>query len=330
VRKAVERWASRLENLDPRRELRVISRLGGKFLQPDDPQWPAGLDDLGDAAPLCLWVIGCDEALADLGAFLTPAVAVVGARAATRYGETITSQIVSGLVERDIAIVSGGAFGIDGMAHRAALGNHARTAAIMAGGVDRLYPAGNDAMLRQVAQVGAVLAEVPPGSAPRRERFLSRNRLIAALTSVTVVVEAGWRSGARNTASHAASLVRPVGAVPGPVTSAASAGCHRMVRDGIATLVTDAAEVIELAGPLQIEVSDDGDAGPRNLLDDLDQAERRVVDSLPARGSATLQSLVGAAGLPPRAIMAALGALERSGHVRRTGQAWTRAQTPAA
>ncbi|MDR1151824.1 MAG: DNA-processing protein DprA [Bifidobacteriaceae bacterium] len=325
VRRAVARWRRRLEGLDPRRELRVVRGLGGRFVTPNDGDWPGGLNDLGDAAPLGLWAIGGEAALGDLAGFLTPSVAVVGSRAATHYGETVTATMVSGLVERRVAIVSGGAFGIDGAAHRAALGHGGRTVAVMAGGVDRLYPAGNEEMLREVARSGAVVSEVPPGSAPRRERFLSRNRLIAALTSATVVVEAGWRSGARNTAGHAASLVRAVGAVPGPVTSASSAGCHRLVRDGIATLVADAADVMELAGPLVLDLGACEPEGPAGLLDNLDLAERHVLDSLPARGAARLESLTAAAGLSPRAVMAALGALERAGHVRRVGSMWARA-----
>ncbi|MDR1294794.1 MAG: DNA-processing protein DprA [Bifidobacteriaceae bacterium] len=324
VRRAVERWRRRLEGLDPRRELRVIRGLGGRYVSPDDRDWPGCLDDLGDGVPLGLWAIGAEAALGDVAGFFTPSVAVVGSRAVTHYGETVTAAMVSDLVERGIGIVSGGAFGIDGAAHRAALGRGGRTVAVMAGGVDRLYPAGNEALLREVARTGAVVAEVPPGSAPRRERFLLRNRLIAALTSATVVVEAGWRSGARNTAGHAASLVRPVGAVPGPVTSASSAGCHRLVRDGIATLVSDAADVVELAGPLAADLGVPEREGPAGLLDDLDSAERQVLDSLPARGAARLESLTAAAGLSPRAVLAALGALERGGHAKRVGSQWAR------
>jgi DNA processing protein len=262
-----------------------------------------------------------------VAAFVTPSVALVGARAASRYGETVVARMAADLVAEGVAIISGGAFGIDAAAHRATLGAGGRTAAVMAGGVDRLYPAGNEQMLREVAGTGVILSELPPGSAPRRERFLSRNRLIAALADATVVGEAGWRSGARNTASHAAGLVRPVGAVPGPVTSASSAGCHRMVRDGIATLVTDAAEVLELVGPIHLDLSRaacQDDADPR-LLDGLSPAERCVLDCLPARGTAPSESIARASGLPPRQVLAALGALERSGLATRNGSGWSRA-----
>jgi DNA processing protein len=324
VREAVDRWRTRVETLDPRRELRVLQGLGGRFLTPEEPQWPTGLADLGDSAPLALWMVGSSEALADPAGFLTPSAAIVGSRACTHYGELVTAQLVSGLVERGIAIVSGGAFGIDAAAHRAALGCGGRTGAVMAGGVDRLYPVGNEPMLREVARVGLVLSEVPPGSAPRRERFLQRNRLIAAITGVTVVVEAGWRSGARNTAGHAAGLARPVGAVPGPVTSACSAGCHRLMRDGIATCVTDAAEVLELLGPVRLEFAAPDREVPLGILDGLDSSERAVLDCLPVRRVASTESVALASGLPVRVVLASLGALERSGLAVRVGQGWSR------
>ncbi|MDR1426343.1 MAG: DNA-processing protein DprA [Bifidobacteriaceae bacterium] len=322
VRRAVARWVARLENLDPRRELRVLRDLGGRLIVPEDPDWPDGLRELGDSAPLALWAIGVESALTDLAGFVTPSVAVVGSRASTRYGEAVTAQMVAGLVGQGFGIVSGGAFGIDAAAHRAALGCGGRTAAVMAGGVDRLYPKGNTSLLREIVRVGVVLSEVPPGSAPRRERFLARNRLIAAMTTTTVVVEAGWRSGARNTASHAAGLVRPVGAVPGPVTSAASAGCHRLIRDGIATCVTDCDDVIELIGPIRLDLG--AGPGPQRLLDDFKPAERVVLDCLPARSVASVESVAAAAGQPVRTVLAALGALERRGAAHRAGSGWAR------
>lgn len=239
---AVERWAPRLDGLDPRRELGVLDRLGGTLLVPGDVRWPARLGDLGTAAPFALWVRGDG----DLARLTTRSIAVVGARASTSYGEHVAAQITGGLTDRGFTVVSGGAYGIDAVAHRGALVAGGSTVAVMAGGVDRFYPQGNHDLLRRVTEAGAVVSEVPPGSAPVRQRFLARNRLIAALTCATVVIEAAPRSGALSTAAHAADLGRRVGAVPGPVTSIASSGCHQLLRDG-ATCVTDAAEVLDLA-----------------------------------------------------------------------------------
>jgi len=155
-------------------------------------------------------------------------------------------EITAGLVERGHTIVSGAAYGIDGMAHRAALASAGRTVAYLAGGVDRFYPSGHDALLTRIVETGAVVSELPCGSAPTKWRFLMRNRLIAASTKATLVVEAGWRSGSLNIAGRAVALGRPLGAVPGPVTSAASAGCHRLVRECGAIVVTNADEAAEL------------------------------------------------------------------------------------
>ena len=314
--RAVAGWAPRLENLDIRRELDTLHRLGGHLILPGDPGWPVSLDDLGVKRPFALWVRG--------GAVIgTRAVAVVGARAATTYGQTVAAEIAAGLAEAGATVVSGGAYGIDAAAHRGALTVDGSTTAVLAGGVDRLYPAGNTSLLKSVAASGAVVSEVPPGSVPSRNRFLARNRLIAALGAATVVVEAAWRSGALNTAASAADLSRPVGAVPGPVTSMTSAGCHRLMREQGAVCVTDAAEVLELAGAAGEHLTTDRPAPP-GLLDGLDPVARRVLDALPARGSAPVANVARAAGLPPSEVRAALGHLELEGRARRTGSTWAR------
>jgi DNA processing protein len=183
-------------------------------------------------------------------------------------------------------------------------------------------------MLRAVAKQGLIISEVPPGSAPRRERFLLRNRLIAALGKATVVAEAAWRSGALRTAAVAGELMRGVGAVPGPVTSAASAGCHRLIREGVATLVCDAHDVLELVGPLQGSLISEGEArsGP---LDGLAPAERVVVDSMPLRGGVSAERLTRSSGLDIRQTLTALGALERAGRVHRRNESWWRGPAPA-
>ena len=216
-------------------------RLGVTLITPEHPHWPTGLNDLGSSAPHALWTRGNTELLT-----AAPGIAVVGARAATGYGEHVTMEITAGLVERGLAIYSGAAYGIDGMAHRAALASRGTTVAFLAGGVDRFYPAGHDALLTRIAEAGVVASELSCGQEPTKWRFLMRNRLIAAASTATLVVEAGWRSGSLNTAGHAIALGRPLGAVPGPVTSAASAGCHRLIRDFGATLVTTAEEAAEL------------------------------------------------------------------------------------
>jgi DNA processing protein len=194
----------------------------------------------------------------------------------------------------------------------------------MACGVDRYYPAGNEDLLRSIAERGLLISEVPPGSAPTRWRFLQRNRLIAALSAVTVVVEARWRSGALNTAHHAAELGRPVGAVPGSVHSANSAGCHRLLRDGSAVCVTDAAEVAELAGPLSALPAPEG-SGPHRDHDGLAVPEVLLLDALPLRSGSSVEKLASVAGLGPRDVIAGLARLELDGLAVRGPEGWRRA-----
>ncbi|WP_420809307.1 DNA-processing protein DprA [Actinomyces procaprae] len=328
-----------------------MERLGGSLLIPTDAWWPAGLNDL-ERPPHCLWVRG-DPALlasrrsAESGSSesdpaprmredLVPAgpgagcaLALVGARASTDYGEHVAFDLASGLAARGVVVISGGAFGIDAVAHRGAL-RTGTTVSVSAGGVDRLYPAGNADVLEEVIAAGALVAEVPPGCQPGRHRFLTRNRLIAAMSDATVVVEAAWRSGALSTAHHALELGRPVGAVPGPVTSMASVGCHRLLRQGV-VCVTDAEEALELVVPLgatdpdAAKAADPANAGS-GLLDGLDAPAAAVMDALPARADASVESIVRAAGLTERETIAALGLLELEGRVERRGASWRRAR----
>lgn len=320
---AAKRWIPRLSTLDPRRDLKVLARRGGRLVVPGDPEWPVALGDLGTDAPPCLWLLGDPAALA------RSTVAVVGSRACSPYGAEITGVLTSELAGQGVTIISGGAFGVDAAAHRAALAGDGATAAVMAGGLDRFYPVGNAALLAEVARCGAVLSEVPPGGSPMRHRFLSRNRLIAALTEVVVVVEASWRSGALNTAGHAAELGRTVAAVPGPVTSSTSAGCHRLIREG-AVCVTEASEVLELLGPLDATAGRADPPVAPGLLDGLDPAQAVVLDALPARAGAELVALVRSSGLAEAEVRSALGFLELGGRVERDGVRWRRARrTPA-
>lgn len=308
---AVARWQPRLRTLDTALHLRQGARFGARLVVPGDPEWPAGVDDLGDHAPPALWVRGRAELLGGLDR----SIAIVGARAATGYGEHVTIEAASGLVDRGFAIVSGAAFGIDGAAHRAALASGGATVAFLAGGVDRFYPSAHEPLLTRIVERGAVVSEVPCGVAPTKWRFLQRNRLIAAASRATVVVEAGWRSGSLNTAGHAAQLGRPLGAVPGPVTSSASSGCHRLIREYDAVCVTSAQEMAELVDPAASTLPTRETSSP---------ARTRVLDALGRTGQ-DVDRLAATAGLAVDAVRAELGMLELDGLVVQGPTGWRRA-----
>ena len=309
----------RAARVDTRASAAYAIRQGISVLMPGDAQWPDGLIDVAEA-PVCLWVDGP----LDLSRLRWSGVSIVGSRAATAYGRDIAAGLAAGLSERGYAVVSGAAFGIDVAAHRGALaGGRGGTVAVLAGGVDRTYPAAHGPLLAQVRELGAVLSESPPGWAPQRHRFLLRNRIIAALTAGTIVVEAGLRSGSLNTARQAATIGRPVGVVPGPVTSMLSAGCHQAVRDGVATLVTDVAEVLDLVGRMgqDAAVRPCAPAAPQDLLSPADQV---VWAALPIRAATSVDALVFATGVAPGALMAALTRLELAGLAARVGADWRR------
>jgi len=306
-------------------DLEVLARMGGRLVTPEDPDWPLlafrsfhgkpACDRPNGAAPLVLWVVGADS-LTDVA---ERSCAVVGTRASTSYGEHQAADLAAGLADRDVAVVSGGAFGVDGVAHRATLAAEGLTVAVLAGGVDVPYPAAHTAMLRRVAEQGLLVSEYPPGVRPARHRFLTRNRLVAALSGATVVVEAGLRSGAANTASWAEALGRPVCAVPGPVTSSASAGCHVLIRNG-AHLVTRVEEVVELVGAAG-ELAPEPEH-PVSPLDGLTGVELRTYDAFPPRAARTVDELAVAAGLPPTDLLGPLATLELAGLVRRQEGRW--------
>lgn len=316
------RWLPRLDAGIAREALLAAARSAVQLVVPDDPQWPRGFRDLGDHAPLCVWVRG------DIGALTSvePAVAVVGARAATSYGEHVAMELAADLVARGVGIVSGAAYGIDGMAHRAALNARGRTIALLAGGCDRAYPAGHSDLLERIAAAGAVVSEVPCGAAPTKWRFLQRNRLIAALGDATVVVEAGWRSGSLNTAGHAAALSRPLGAVPGAITSAASAGCHRLLREFDARCITGADDVMELLGlgapEALFTVESQGAGADRESRSD---EVTRVLDAMSVRSARPTVDIARRSGLSPADVGAVLGLLELSGAATRQADGWRRA-----
>jgi DNA processing protein len=320
---AIDRWQPRLKSASALLALRHAARLGARLLTPDVGGWPAGLADLGFHAPIALWVRGTDAALASL----STSISLVGARAATGYGEHVTMEASAGLVDRGFAIVSGAAYGIDGMAHRAALASHGMTVAFLAGGVDRLYPSGHDTLLARIIESGAVISELPCGQPPTRWRFLQRNRLIAAASQATIVLEAGWRSGSLNTAGHAAQVGRPLGAVPGPVTSAASAGCHRLIRDYGATLVTTAEEMAELvpygAGLVISQRSDDASSPEIELVEIARTPdETRLLDALSLSAPRTPTDLAARAGLSVTSVQSLLATLELDGRVIERERGW--------
>ncbi|GAA0993242.1 DNA-processing protein DprA [Subtercola frigoramans] len=229
------RLAPRIDEGQVRRVLADTQRHGLRVLIPGDSDWPAGVDALGDGAPLALWAKGDTKLLSSP---IWDRLTLTGARASTGYGEHVTMELAHSTVEDGRQVVSGGAYGIDGVAHRAALASGGSTIAVMAGGLDRLYPAGHSELLTRVGEQGLLLSEMPPGAPPTKWRFLQRGRTLATLSGAVIVAEAGYRSGALHTAARAVELHRPVGAVPGPITSAASAGCHRLLRDGLGTVIT--------------------------------------------------------------------------------------------
>lgn len=210
-----------------------------RVITPDSKEWPVGFYALPEAdRPEQLWAIG--QPLTQ-----RPSVAIVGARAATSYGEHVTHELINGLAD-NVSIVSGAAYGIDAAAHHSALARGLNTVAYLAGGVDRPYPLGNAHLIQRITEHGTVLSESAPGEAPTKWKFLRRNRLIAAHAWAMVVVEAGFRSGSLNAAGHAHALDRPLGAVPGPITSVASAGCHRLIAERTARIITSGEDVVAL------------------------------------------------------------------------------------
>ncbi|HEX5143172.1 MAG TPA: DNA-processing protein DprA [Mycobacterium sp.] len=303
-------------------DLDVLDRRDGRLITPDDDEWPylaftsfAGATKKDAHPPMVLWALGSAR-LDEIG---DRAAAIVGTRAATPYGEHVSADLATGLAEQEVAVVSGGAYGIDGAAHRAVLAADGVTVAVLACGIDVDYPSGHSALLHRITRDGLLLSEYPPGVRPARYRFLTRNRLVAALSRATVVVEAGLRSGAANTASWAQSLGRVVCAVPGPVTSSASAGCHELLRRE-ATLVTRAAEIVEIVGRSGELV--DPPEHPATALDTLPEGERVVYEALPARGLRTAEQIAVSCGVPVVKVLGPLAMLEVHGLAEKCDGRW--------
>jgi DNA processing protein len=300
---------------EPDADLRVARETGVRFVCPGDVEWPGQLDDLGDARPLGLWVRG----LPSLRMWALRSVAVVGARACTEYGAHMAATLAGGLAEHGWVVVSGGAYGVDGAAHRGALGAGGATVAVLACGVDRPYPRGHTELIARIAERGLVVGELPPGDHPTPSRFILRNRVIAALTRGTVVVEAAHRSGSLVTARAAQRLGRHTMGVPGPATSGLSAGVHELLR-GDAVLVTDAAEVVEVVGDMgELAPERSGPVLPRDLLA---PDARRILAALPSCGAATPAEVGRGALTTEDDAIARLYELRALGYVERHGDGW--------
>jgi DNA processing protein len=309
--------------------MEVVERLAKaaamRFIVPGDDEWPDGLDDLRHSEsiqrrggePLGLWLRGPGH----LAHLMQRSVAIVGSRAATAYGNGIATDLGADLVEQGVTVLSGGAFGIDVAAHRGALAAGGPTVCILANGVDVAYPPAHAAVFETLAKDQLLVSELPPGVHPTRVRFLARNRLIAAMSRGTVVVEAALRSGARNTASWALGCARPLMAVPGPVYSSASAATHLMIRNGQAVLVTSAAEVLEL-------ISDMGEAmlplshGQSRATDALTATQLAVFEAIPVRRRVSVGDIALAAGVSVPACLSALTALDSAGLVEGDERGW--------
>ncbi|MGW1541049.1 DNA-processing protein DprA [Streptomyces sp. NPDC002309] len=313
-----KRWSgllARARRAEPERDLEVAGAAGVRFVRPGTAEWPGQLDDLGDARPLGLWVRGP----AGLRIWALRSVAVVGARACTEYGAHMAVTVAAGLAERGWVVVSGGAYGVDGAAHRGALGAGGATVAVLACGVDRPYPRGHTQLIGRIAEQGLVVGELPPGDHPTPSRFIVRNRVIAALTRGTVVVEAALRSGSLVTARAAQRLGRHTMGVPGPATSAQSAGVHELLR-GEATLVTDAAEVVELVGDMgELAPARRGPVLPRDLLP---PGARQVLAALPGHRTASVAEIAREVPTTEDDAIVRLYELRALGHVERHGDGW--------
>jgi DNA processing protein len=296
----LERWSTRVADANPQRDLERSAAAGARFVIPGDDEWPDQLDILEEAGqltrrggvPYGLWVRG----RANLRQAVARSVALVGARACSSYGEHVAAELSSGLADNGVTIVSGGAFGIDAAAHRGALAAAGLTIAVLACGVDVSYPKRNSALLSRIAEDGLVIAELPPGCSPTKLRFLARNRLIAAITQGTVVIEAAVRSGALNTAGWAEQCGRAVLAVPGPVTSSMSAGSHLLVRERNAVLATNVADIIEATSPLGAGTTPPPRA-PQTVTDTLHPDLQRTLDAVPVQNAAPATRIATTAGL---------------------------------
>lgn len=272
------------------------------------------------AAPYALWVKG-----QPLDRVFAQAVAVVGSRAMSRYGYEATRMIVGEIVPHHWSIVSGGAFGVDTTAHEKTLELGGQTAVVMAGGIDRVYPARNRSLFEDICAQGAVISEYPPGYDPQRHRFLARNRLVAALAAGTVVTEAAYRSGALNTLAWANALGKVAMAVPGPITSVGSLGCHRKIRDGVASIVTsgeDIRELLSTVGTVDADRQLELEFSP-SQIQKLSVSELKIFDAISPQGT-TAEEIAEDSGLLIALSVHLLYDMQKRGIVDRMGNTWIR------
>ena len=329
------RWNRRMERT-LNTEAHMAATCGAWLVTPADPLWPPQLNDLGPARPYGLWCRGDSRHLLDLAS--APSVALVGSRDPSIYGTEATTHLAAELARRGYTVISGGAMGIDIAAHRAALtqqGSDLPTIAFMAGGLDRLYPAQNSDALNMIVDRGLIMSEVSVGNTPTRWRFLERNRLIAALARHTIVVEARWRSGALNTARHAMEIGRTLWAVPGQINSPNSVGTNRLLRDGLAQTLTEAADILEYDAAAGFELGTEHEsewdrAASSSALDELTERQGRVWDDLSPRSYRGVDEIAAALGLSARDVMADLFHLGRCGLAESSGTSWRKVRPAAA
>lgn len=321
----LERWFGRMAEAKPEEDLLRADATQSRFIIPGDDEWPDQVEVLAEAGllgrrggvPFGLWVRGA----ANLREVLEQSVAVVGARSCTPYGEHVAGELGAGLADKGMTVVSGGAYGVDAAAHRGTLAAAGATVAVLACSVGVTYPKGHHALFERILEKGLLVSELPPGSSPSRLRFLSRNRLIAAASLGTVVVEAAVRSGALNTAGWAEQCGRPVLAVPGPITSGMSEGTHVLVRERNALLVTSPADILEAVAPMGSRLTEPR-RGRERPTDGLTLDEQRVLDAVPVLVPATLTSIARTAGLEPALTAAALTGLATANLVEQTSNRW--------
>lgn len=329
------RWNRRMERT-LNAEAHMAATCGAWLVTPADPLWPPQLNDLGPARPYGLWCRGDSRHLLDVAS--APSVALVGSRDPSIYGTEATTHLAAELARRGYTVISGGAMGIDIAAHRAALtqqGSDLPTIAFMAGGLDRLYPAQNSDALNMIVDRGLIMSEVSVGNTPTRWRFLERNRLIAALARHTIVVEARWRSGALNTARHAMEIGRTLWAVPGQINSPNSVGTNRLLRDGLAQTLTEAADILEYDAAAGFELGTEHEsewdqAASSSALDELTERQGRVWDDLSPRSYRGVDEIAAALGLSARDVMADLFRLGRCGLAESRGTSWRKVRPAVA
>ena len=327
----LERWGSRKSLAELSATLELVRGLGGSTVSPVSTFWPAQLFDLGVHSPMVLW---CRGKVANLER-LNSSIAVVGSRAISAYGHDVTAEFVAAATAMGLIVISGGALGVDGRAHSVALATQGKTIAVMAGGVDRFYPSAHSELLHRISKEGLVVSEMPPGTAPTKWRFLQRNRLIAALSPVTLVVEANWRSGALSTARHALALERTLLAVPGQITSAMSVGCNQLIRDGLAQPVirvedlrtyfaSNESRLFGHEGSTDISGQAQDEIGMQ--VRELGALETRAYDAI-GFGAPESNEIATTAGLTRSEAHIALSSLELEGFIVRRGSGWARSQT---